>query len=172
MIKIKQIVKFELFNRPATDTKIEVMELTKWKNGNFPTFSGLLDEFFTKELDPVGGRLLRKSAPAVNIRELEDRFILELAAPGMKKEDFKLEITPDNLLVISTEQKHENETKADTGRFTLKEFSYSSFSRSFILPDSVDSEQINASYKNGLLELELLKRPEALPKPLRTIEIK
>jgi HSP20 family protein len=148
------------------------MELTKWKNGSVPTFSGLLDEFFTKELNPVGGRLLAKAAPAVNIKETDDRFTLEVAAPGMTKADFNIEVTPDNLLIISSEKKQEREEqKNENGRFTLKEFSFASFSRSFNLPESVDSEQINASYENGLLEITLPKKPEALPKPARVIQI-
>jgi HSP20 family protein len=145
------------------------MELTKWKNGSVPTFSGLLDEFFTKELNPVGGRLLAKAAPAVNILETDDRFTLNVAAPGMTKADFNIEVTPENLLIISSEKKQQNESQ--NGRFTLKEFSFASFSRSFNLPESVDAEQINASYENGLLEITLPKKPEALPKPARVIQI-
>lgn len=148
------------------------MELTKWKNASSrPSFSGLLDEFFNKELSPVGGRLMVKTVPAVNIRETDENFILELAAPGMEKEDFHIEVTPTNLLVISSEKKPEDERKNQENRFTLKEFWYSVFSRSFTLPESVDAEQINANYRNGLLELTLPKKPEALPKPSRMIRI-
>jgi len=148
------------------------MEPVKRQRSYAPSFSELLDEFFLKELNPVGGRWNGKG-PSVNICETDKSFVLEMAAPGMSKGDFNIEVTPGNQLVISSESKQEKEDKGEDGRrFTMREFSYSSFRRSFNLPDSIDSDQINAAYKDGVLEVTIPKRPESKPKPGRTIEIK
>lgn len=96
--------------------------------------------------------------PAVNIREREDHFLLELAAPGMKKDDFKIKLD-NNVLTISSEQKEESEETKE--KFTRKEFHYQSFSRSFTLPKSVDLDKIKADYNNGVLSLNMPKREEA-----------
>ncbi len=106
--------------------------------------------------------------PAVNIREKETAFELELAIPGKKKEDFNVEIDKD-VLTISMEPKAEDETVKE--RFTRKEFNYTSFKRSFTLPETVDSDKIKASYENGILAFMLPKKEEALPKPKRLIKI-
>jgi HSP20 family protein len=99
--------------------------------------------------------------PAVNIRETEDLFIVEMAAPGMKKEDFNIEIK-QGMLSISSERKEEKEEKKEN--FTRKEFSFRSFERSFQLPENVNPELIKASYKEGLLLIELPKREKSIPK--------
>lgn len=96
--------------------------------------------------------------PAVNIREREEHFLLELAAPGMKKEDFKIKLD-NNVLTISSEQKEANEEAKE--KFTRKEFYYQSFSRSFTLPKSVDLDKIKADYNHGVLSLTMPKREEA-----------
>lgn len=106
--------------------------------------------------------------PAVNIRENEKDFELELAIPGQKKEDFNIEVD-NNVLTISMESKNEDEVKEEN--YTRKEFSYTSFRRSFTLPKTVNDEKINASYEAGILRFTLPKREEALPKPKRLIEI-
>ncbi len=148
------------------------MEPVKRDRSYAPSFSELLDEFFLKELRPVGGRW-NGGSPSVNICETENDFVLEMAAPGMSKGDFNIEVTPGNQLVISSESKQEKEEKGEDGRrFTMREFSYSSFRRSFNLPDSVDSNKIDATYKDGVLEITIPKRPESKPKPARMIEIK
>ncbi|NOU45789.1 MAG: Hsp20/alpha crystallin family protein [Bacteroidales bacterium] len=96
--------------------------------------------------------------PSVNIRENDDDFALELAAPGMKKEDFSIRLN-NNVLTISAENKVENEEK--TEKFTRREFAYGTFSRSFSLPKSIDLEKIKADYNNGILALTLPKREES-----------
>src|SRR5690625_272441 len=111
-----------------------------------------------------------KSTCAVNVKENDYEFILEVAAPGMKKEDFKLELD-NNVLSISSEKKEEKETEDKEEKFTLREFSYSSFKRSFTLPETVDHSKISADYKDGVLKIELPKREEAKVQPKRTIEI-
>jgi HSP20 family protein len=104
----------------------------------------------------------------VNIKETDTSFGIELAAPGKKKEDFNIEID-HNVLTISSEEKTEKEETE--GKYTRKEFSYSSFRRAFTLPETVNTENINATYENGVLHVALPKREEALPKPKRLIEI-
>ena len=110
------------------------------------------------------------SIPAVNIQETEESFSVEVAAPGKTKEDFNIELEND-VLTISSEDKKENEITEKNGRYTRKEFSYSTFKRAFSLPDSVDSEKISAQYNNGVLEILLPKKEEAKVHAKRMIEI-
>ncbi|MUP46317.1 Hsp20/alpha crystallin family protein [Gramella sp. BOM4] len=110
------------------------------------------------------------SIPAVNIKESDDSFEVEVAAPGKAKEDFNIELDND-VLTISSETKKEDETSSDNGRFTRKEFSYSTFKRAFSLPESVDSSKISASYNNGVLMISLPKKEEAKVQAKRMIEI-
>lgn len=115
-------------------------------------------------------RSFEKSTPAVNVKETQDGFSLEVAVPGMKKEDFKLELE-ENVLSISSEKQEETETENQEEKFTLREFSYSSFKRSFTLPESIDNTKISADYTDGVLKIELPKREEAKVEPKRLIEI-
>jgi HSP20 family protein len=108
------------------------------------------------------------NVPAVNIKENEQDFELEFAIPGFKKEDFNIELDND-VLTVSSEMKTEEETKEEN--YTRREFGYSSFRRSFTLPETVDGGKINATYEDGLLKLTLPKKEDALPKPKRMIEI-
>jgi len=100
----------------------------------------------------------RGMVPSVNIRENEDGFVLDLAAPGMKKEDFRIKLDT-NVLTISSEQKSENDESND--KYTRKEFYYSAFSRSFTLPKTIDLDKIKADYKDGILAVSLPKREDA-----------
>jgi HSP20 family protein len=111
---------------------------------------------------------LFKSVPAVNILERKDDFIIELAVPGMNKNDFKLEVDK-GVLSISAEKKEE--VKDENERFTRKEFSYTSFKRSFSLPEHVNTENITAEYKDGVLMMVLPKKEEAKAKASREIKI-
>lgn len=108
------------------------------------------------------------SVPAVNIKDNTENFELELAVPGMKKDDFTVEVDND-VLTISSEVQTENEENKDN--YTRKEFSFTSFKRAFTLPDTVDGAKIDAKYEDGILRLILPKKQEALPKPKRMIEI-
>lgn len=137
-------------------------------NNRFPV-PAVFDEFFKP--DWMGGmERMNNTVPAVNIKETETTFVVELAAPGKSKADFNIELD-DNVLTISSEAKHEKEEKDNDGKYTRKEFSYSSFKRAFTLPEIVNESDINASYENGVLHITLPKREEALPKPKRMIEI-
>lgn len=138
-------------------------------NNRFPKF---FDDFFGKELDEwVSGNNARTSLPAVNVKETENGFDVEVAAPGLKKEDFKVEIEND-LLIISSEKKEKHEEKDKDGKYTQREFSYQSFKRSFRLPkNAIDADKVQARYEHGVLHLSLPKREEVKPKPARQIEI-
>jgi HSP20 family protein len=115
-----------------------------------------------------GSAGLRQMMPAVNISENEDGFMLEMAAPGMKKSDFKINLD-NNVLTISSEKQEEQEDSKQN--YSCKEFNFSSFSRSFTLPKSIDFDKIKADYKDGILRVSLPKREDAKVALNRQIEI-
>ncbi|MDG1264359.1 MAG: Hsp20/alpha crystallin family protein [Flavobacteriaceae bacterium] len=107
--------------------------------------------------------------PATNISESENQFLLEIAVPGKSKSDFKIEINKE-ILTIGLET--ENEISENDPLYHKKEFDYSSFQRSFTLPDSVAVDQIDARYTDGVLKLVLPKKKESLPQPKKWIKVK
>lgn len=111
---------------------------------------------------------LRNNLPSVNITEDEKNFKFELAAPGLEKKDFKVE-TDNGTLTISSEK--EKESKEEKENYFRKEFSYSSFSRSFQLPENSLPEQIDAKYENGILKLTLPKKEVTIAKPKKEIKV-
>jgi HSP20 family protein len=140
------------------------MSLIKRNDVLFPS---LMNEIFKP--DWFGGiENHRKALPAVNIKENEKDFELELSVPGRSKEDFNIEID-DNILTISSEVK--TDSNESQNNYTRREFVYSSFKRAFTMPESIDSEKIKASYEEGILKFNLPKKEEALPKPKRLIEL-
>ena len=130
-----------------------------------PGFNDVFDSIFNDTF--FSDRMISR-VPAVNISETQDHFHIELAAPGLKKEDFKLNLDR-NVLNISVEQSsnHTEEQK----NYNKREFCYNSFVRSFTLPDSADQNQINASYNEGVLKIDIAKKEEA-KSVQRQIEIK
>jgi len=106
--------------------------------------------------------------PAVNFKEGEKDFELELVVPGREKSDFSIEIDTDRL-TVSAETKRDDET--ESGNYTRREFRFSSFKRAFALPETIDNDKIVANYENGVLRFVLPKKEEALPKPKRMIEL-
>ncbi|MAU15959.1 MAG: heat-shock protein [Muricauda sp.] len=149
------------------------------KNGNlanvnsgltFPTWSNWIDSFFTNDLPSVFTSNFNTgmTLPKVNIRETSDAYFVDMAVPGLKKSDFHIDLD-NQLLSISTEVKEENEHKEDN--YTRREFGYSSFKRTFTLPESVDDGKIDAKYVDGILSIHLPKKEEARQKPARTIKI-
>ena len=132
----------------------------------------LFDRIFNSDLMDWGMSNFsgpNSTLPAVNVKETADDFILELAAPGMSKKDFKINFQ-NNLLTISSEKEEKTEDKNDG--YSRKEFSYTSFQRSFTVPgNEVDSDKITASYADGILNVKIPKREEVKPKPAREIKI-
>ncbi|MEO9870599.1 Hsp20/alpha crystallin family protein [Ekhidna sp.] len=118
----------------------------------------LFSDFFDEDRLPAfNGTNWTSSVPAANIQEKEKEYVVELAAPGMEKNDFQVDVE-NGMLSISSEKESETEDKDDG--YSRKEFSYSSFSRSFSLPENVDEDKIKASYKEGILSLSLPKTKE------------
>ena len=113
------------------------------------------------------------TAPAINVIETEKEDKVEVAAPGMTKEDFNIHINEENDLVISMEKKAENTEEKKEGRYLRREFSYTKFQQTLILPDDVDKNKIDAKVNDGVLKIELPKvAPEEKPKTSRQIEVK
>lgn len=112
------------------------------------------------------------TAPAINVIENENDYKIEVAAPGMTKEDFNVHVDEDNNLVITMEKKNENKEEKKEGRYLRREFSYTKFQQALILPDDVDKEKISAEVNNGVLNVELPKLAKETVKAKRTIEIK
>ena len=139
------------------------MRIVKYNNNN--VFPSLINEFFN---DDFGMNFLNRShsVPSVNSLENNDSFEIDLAVPGMKKEDFTIELN-DKVLVISSETSNTMEND----KMRLNEFNFSSFQRSFRVPDSVDQDKIKANYKNGILKIKLPKKKESISKPNRVINI-
>ena len=149
------------------------MTLAKLSNNWFPSFPSLFDRFVEGDMMDWNNNnysSTNTSLPAVNVKETDNEFEIEVAAPGMKKDDFK--VSYDNgRLTISSEKKEEKESKDDK-KVTRREFSYQSFQRSFTVAENViDYEKIAASYKDGILYIKLPKLDEVKPKPPKEIEI-
>lgn len=108
------------------------------------------------------------TVPAVNIMENKDEFAIEVAAPGLEKKDFQVDVH-NNVLSISCHKEFNNEQKDE--KIMRREFSYTAFKRNFSLPDGADSDKIKANYKEGILRVSIPKREEAKEKPARQIAI-
>lgn len=139
------------------------------RNGDLFNFPSVFDDFFTKDLFNTADSTTGTTVPAVNIRETTDNFEVEMAAPGLTKKDFHVELE-GTLLTISSEKTDEKEEKE--GKYNREEFSYQSFRRSFSLPkEVVDIDKIKAKYENGMLYLQIPKLEKAKQKAPRTIQI-
>ena len=128
-----------------------------------------LPTFFNDFFDNDWMMKTNATAPAINVVESDKDYKVEVAAPGMKKEDFNIHLGENNELVITMEQKNEN--KEEHKKYLRREFAYSKFQQSFILPDDVEKEKISASVNDGILTIELPKHaPEEKAKVNRVIE--
>ena len=142
------------------------------KNLLFPEFPSLFDDFITRDFFnlPTRRSVNAQSLPAVNIKETDSAFELEVAAPGMDKKDFKVALE-QNMLVISAQQENKTEEKSEDGKYSRQEFSYQSFTREFQLPEnSVNEDEIKASYKDGILHVVAPKK-EPKPRLLKQIAV-
>jgi len=111
------------------------------------------------------------TAPAINVKETDKAYVVELAAPGMKKEDFNVHVNDEGNLIIKMEKKQENKEEDKSARYLRREFSYSKFEQTLLLPDDVKREDIKARVENGVLTVELPKLVEEKVKLSRQIEI-
>jgi HSP20 family protein len=133
------------------------MTLVKFNNktrNTAPYFNNVFDSLFSDALNKNYGV---NKVPNVNIYEDENGYKIELAAPGLTKEDFKIDLKKDNLSVW-VEKKVDDAAQKE---YTRKEFEYSSFARSFVLPEGVDADKISAEYLNGILNITIGKKDEA-----------
>lgn len=129
----------------------------KTVNKNSIWLPGLLDNLlFDNKLDVLNNNYETFSIPAVNIIENFPNFVVELAAPGLQKEDFSIEVEEDTLKISSKKAKEQTEENNDS-RFRKREFNYQSFERSFKLPENIKTEDIQANYENGILKITLPK---------------
>ena len=137
------------------------------KSNGFPTFGSMLEDFWNTDKFFNLPLFRKETLPAVNVKDKANAYELEMAAPGFKKEDFKIS-TENGLLTISAETT--TEKKEEGENYTRQEFSCSSFSRTFNLPENVIGEDIKAKYEDGLLKLEMKKSTEE-PATRKTISI-
>ncbi len=154
----------------ATTRKNLSMANTNSNGYTTPTWSSWIDEVFNRNLPSVFTSNFNTgiTLPKVNIRETKDAYFVDMAVPGLKKSDFHIDIE-NQVLSISTEMEENNEQQE--ANFTRREFGYSSFKRSFSLPETVKEDGIKAEYTDGVLSVHLPKKEEAIQKPARSIKI-
>ncbi len=145
------------------------MSLIKKSDWPFLTNGSWLSDFFDNDRFFDSDWMKKQSVPAVNVKETDKGFDIELAAPGLAKKDFNISIT-NHVLTISSEKKEEQEEKNKD--YTRKEFSYSSFSRSFALPENVSEDDVKAKYEDGVLKLNVVKKALPQPKAEKAIEVR
>ena len=137
-----------------------------------PSLSSWMDDIFSKSF---GNEFMSNfntgmTLPAVNVKDTDDEYVVEMAVPGLQKSDFDINLD-NQLLSISAETTTETNEGNDNDNYTRREFGYSSFKRSFSLPDSVETDKISAKYDEGILKVVLPKREEAKKKPAKSIEV-
>lgn len=138
--------------------------LFPWNNDNLKSILNT-EDFFNTDFFEEDGLM-----PAMNVKEREEDYEVEFAAPGFTKKDFEITLE-DNMLKVCGEKERKSEEKEED--YTRREFSYNSFKRSLQLPNTIDAKKdIKASYKDGILKLNLLKKPEAKTLPKKVIEVK
>jgi HSP20 family protein len=140
------------------------MTLIKWQHRN--PLSDMVNNLFDNDLGDFFGK--RFSDPGANIIESTDMFQLEIAAPGMLKDDFKINLE-NSIMTISAEL--EDQKREEGKNYTRKEFYYGSFSRAFTLPKTIDLDKIKADYENGILKITLPKKDEARVELKKEIKI-
>jgi len=139
---------------------LPVMKRNNWMPSVF-------DDFFNTDFMPRANA----TAPAINVKETQDEYTVELAAPGLKKEDFNVNINEDGNLVIKMEKKNEERHEDKKMHYLRREFNYTKFEQTLILPDDVEKAKIGAKVEHGVLTIELPKTEQARTKVERQIEI-
>lgn len=149
------------------------MTIARVNDNLYPSFPSFLNRFFEGDLmdwNRSNFSDTNTTLPAVNIRENKDEFMIDVAAPGMKKEQINVDYENGRLTISSEKKEQKKEEKTDT--YTRREFSYMSFHRAFTIPENlVDGDKIKATYNEGILHISLPKREEIKPKPARQIKI-
>lgn len=138
------------------------MTLVKFTNGQRngalkSPYSDIFGSLFNPE--PFLSKSLVNRVPSVNVSETDASFLIELAAPGLKKEDFKIHIEKEQL-IISAEQKEQTPESAEAKKYNRKEFDYNSFVKTFVLPESADQSNITAEYSDGILAVTVFKKEQ------------
>lgn len=139
-----------------------------------PAVNSFFDDFTGRDLLDWTDRsfsTMASNLPSVNLKETDKKIEIELAAPGLKKEDFKVEVE-NNMISISSEKEEEKEETRKKNNYYRKEFNYQAFRRSFTLPDYADENKINANYKDGILHVEIAKKEGTQKSIAKTIAIK
>lgn len=146
------------------------MTLVRTSQPFSPSFNNWIDAFFSNPAEKNRGNFSTTGTtlPKVNVKETTGAFVLEVAAPGLHKEDFKIEIDHD-VLTISSEKKADKEQVNE--KYSRREFSYQAFQRAFSLPDTVDTEKIEAAYVDGILTLQLPKKEVSKTKAPKSVSI-
>ena len=147
------------------------MTLMRRTNPIWPSLTNFFDDFLTRDFynnNWSNSSATGTTIPAVNIVETKDDFQVEMAAPGMSKNDFNVELDNDMLTISSVK---EDSNEHEDRNYSRREFSYLSFRRSFYLPNTVEAEKIKAKYQDGVLRLVIPKKEEAKTKPVRQISI-
>lgn len=136
--------------------------------GSLVPFVQIVDDLLTRTFhDASGGQVMKSTTPGMNVADLEKELVLEVAAPGLEKKDFKIQVE-DDMLVISADKKQESAEQND--RYSRKEFSFQSFKRGYRLPSNVDAGSITALYENGILTIHVPKVIE-INKNVKQIEV-
>lgn len=111
------------------------------------------------------------SSPAINIKETPEEYTVELAAPGLTKDDFSVTINEENQLIVTVQKKEESSEKDEKGKYLRREFAYTQFQQTMILPDNIEAEKIQAEVKNGVLTIDIPKKISA-PTKAKSIDVK
>ena len=141
-------------------TMLPIMHRNQW-------LPEVFNDFFNTDFMPK----VNATAPAINVMESDKDYQVELAAPGLKKEDFSVNINDDGNLVIKMEKKEENKEENKATHFLRREFSFSKYEQTLILPDDVEKEEIRAKMENGVLTIDLPKIVVSQKKPAREITV-
>jgi len=141
--------------------------MTPMMRRNAAWLPSVFNDFFDTEFMPKANA----TAPAINVKENDKAYIVELAAPGMKKEDFNVHINDEGNLIIKMESKQEQKDEDKSTRYLRREFSYSKFEQTLLLPDDVKKEDIKAKVEHGVLTVELPKIVEEKVKVSRQIDV-
>lgn len=144
------------------------MALINYYSPVYDSLANLIDEFLSQDTESFDNL---STLPAVNVLEGEKDFVIEVAVPGMKKENLGIEVNNDQLIIEGKEQQNDDNIE-EKATYTKREFAYNNFKRVFTLPDSVDTQNITAEYTDGILSVTLPKKPEAQVQAKKKIKVK